>query len=121
MAQISDLIGERIVRVSGYGEGCEEITFTTASCKTFRMYHQQDCCERVIVDDIAGGELQDLVGEVVENAYESSSADLHTSESGTWTFYWIATNKVTLVIRWYGESNGYYGEGVEFDLVGAAT
>ncbi len=111
---IGELIGERLVGVNNIDN--EVIIFNTESGKEFQMYHDQDCCEHVYIDDIAGGNTGDLSGEVVLNAYESSHSDPRPTEddSGTWTFYWIATNEVTLVIRWYGSSNGYYGEGVDF-------
>jgi hypothetical protein len=90
------------------------------------MYHEQDCCESVRVDDISG-DLTDLfnepllVAEIVSNdefiqEYEESltERDRYIRESQTWTFYRFATINGYVDIRWLGESNGYYSESVTF-------
>jgi hypothetical protein len=105
--------------------GDEEMMFTTDDGEKYRMFHYQDCCESVTIEDIVG-DLNDLVGSPIIEAEEVSHAsdqkdlpdDLKTdSESYTWTFYKLGTAKGFVTIRWFGESNGYYSEGVDFKRI----
>lgn len=97
----------------------EEIYFTTDDGRRYKLFHQSDCCESVNVDDICG-EMSDLVGSPITQAEESTSdtnppgVTKECQDSFTWTFYRMATAKGQVVIRWYGESNGYYSERVDF-------
>lgn len=96
----------------------KELTFHTKEGRTFYMYHEQDCCENVYLAD-TGGDLKDVVGEPVLSAEKSSNNDPpledRDCESCTWTFYRLATNRGSICLRWFGESNGYYSEGVDFE------
>ena len=97
------------------------ITFTTVDGKRYRMFHDQGCCESVNIEDIIG-DLDDLVGSPILMAEEVTSNDVqerkkqseYSEDSFTWTFYKFATMKGYVTIRWLGESNGYYSEGVDF-------
>ena len=95
--------------------------------ETFKFYHIQNCCETVNIEDIEG-DLSDLenypilVAEEVtkESNKESDSADGYSHDRcshETWTFYKFRTIKGSVTVRWYGESNGYYSEDVDFKRV----
>lgn len=90
----------------------DEILFTDENGQVFKMMHMQDCCEAVWIESVVG-DLTDLVGSPILQAEEAVSDDTTASESGTWTFYKLATIKGYVDIRWCGQSNGYYSEGVD--------
>jgi hypothetical protein len=97
-------------------EDKENVSFIMDDASAYDMYHPQDCCEQVYLDDVVGG-LKDIMGYPVLSAYESSSEvepeDPH-DDSSTWTFYNISTIKGSVTLRWLGTSNGYYSERVGF-------
>jgi len=124
-AQIEDLIGKTfnyIQVVKNYGgRDKDEILFYIAGGDTYRMYHDQDCCESVNIEDICG-DLEDLIDRPIVMAEEITSKENPKDESDddgnfTWTFYKLATTKGYVTIRWYGSSNGYYSEEVNIERI----
>ena len=92
----------------------DSVVFVSESGENFIFYHDQDCCECVSIDDIAG-DLSDLEGEPLLSAEEVSGEipDVNRYGSFTYTFYKFETRKGSVTIRWFGESNGYYSEEVD--------
>ena len=114
MTSFEEIKGKTIKNISVDGD--EVIYFDFADGSLGKMHHWQDCCESVTIEDI-DGDVDSIVDAFVIDAYESSaSGEERDWCSSTWTFYRLVTDKGTLVIRWYGESNGYYSEAVSFDL-----
>ena len=113
--EIEILVGKTLTDITVNSEKTE-IVFATSDQK-FLMYHEQDCCEGVWLEDITG-DLDDLVGCPILSAEEASNTTdtpLDKDDSSyTWTFYHIRTLKGTVTLRWYGASNGYYSEHVYF-------
>ena len=116
--EISRMNGETIKSVDGMEPGSTEITFHCESGNTFTMFHMQDCCESVSVEDVCG-DASDVIGGVVVSAEERTDSGETDYGSQTFTFYDIQTTKGSVNIRWNGESNGYYSESV--DVVMNAT
>lgn len=107
------LMGALITKIEGATEGSEEIRFTLDNGDIFCMYHEQDCCEDVRVEDI-GGNIEDLLERPILLAEEViNEGDLEYGDTCTWTWYHFATIKGYVTIRWFGESNGYYSESVD--------
>jgi len=135
-----DILGKTLLKIEKNNN--EELIFYCDNGDIYKMYHGQECCENVFIDDICG-DLDDLVGvpllkaeevtnEDFVNSFENSFKEVEKSNDGytwissineegyykpesyTWTFYKFATINGYVDIRWYGESNGYYSESVDF-------
>jgi hypothetical protein len=120
MIDIKILIGKTLRHID-INESKDEIKFFCNDGDIFLMYHDQDCCEEVTIEDIIG-DINDLIGYPITMAEESISNENqkqkeYCEDSFTWTFYKFATIKGYVTIRWYGESNGYYSESVDFKKI----
>lgn len=132
---VSELLGKTLTSIVK-SESNDEIIFTDSESVQYKMYHMQDCCEGVYIDDVEG-DLEDLIGKPLTQAEEVSNEEFdeefknkfsfenewgskvdkdgnYEPESYTWTFYKFATVKGYVTIKWLGESNGYYSESVSF-------
>lgn len=127
MSQLSEftkeLIGKTLTEIDVNNDR-DEIVFTTSNHEKYKLYHSQDCCERVEIEDICGdlGDLlnsplliaEEITYEQDEEPPEVNKTD-YEDDSFTWTFYKLATIHGSITIRWLGESNGYYSEAVDFE------
>lgn len=119
---ISSLIGKTFLSVENINN--EEIIFKQDNGDIYKFFHEQVCCEHVYVEDICG-DLNDLVGVPLIESEEITNNLLNiedlkpppNSESYSWTFYKFRTTKGSVVIRWLGQSNGCYSEGVNLILI----
>ena len=125
---IQALVGKTLTVIAP-SDDKERIVFECSDGSEYVMFHSQDCCESVKVEDICG-DLSDLVGSPIIEAEEVVSQNAHPEgvrppeyqdESFTWTFYKLVTAKGRVTIRWYGDSNGYYSEDVDFDEIKPAA
>lgn len=119
--KFADLQGETLIRIDQDGQ--EILRFITNSGRAFVLFHSQNCCETVEIESIIG-DLDDLINTPILLAEEATSEedpegftpdkDFYRNDSQTWTFYKLRTIKGSVDIRWYGSSNGYYSESVDF-------
>lgn len=122
--EFAELLGKTLSEVDVDRER-DEIRFTCDDGTRFRMHHIGDCCESVTIDDVCG-DWADVLHSPVTLAEESTNSendppgwegDTKYRDSFTWTFYRLGTAKGMVTLRWYGESNGYYSESVDFEQV----
>lgn len=120
---VSELVGKTVEAIEVF---VDEIKFKCSDGSVYKMYHNQDCCESVSIEDVCG-DWGDLIGTPIlvaekvsnkkfEDDYANSEAGNDAARWGsyTWTFYKFATKKGYVDVRWYGSSNGYYPESVDF-------
>ena len=113
------MLGAIIIAID-VDDDTDEIVFELRNGEKYKMYHEQDCCESVYIEDI-NGDLDDLINTPLLIAEEAINPPLHPSvvvpgydQSYTWTFYKFGTLRGYVTIRWFGNSNGYYSESVDF-------
>ena len=108
-----ELKGKVFSDIKGLSEGSEIVRFYIGDKLAYVLVHLQECCESVYIEDVCG-DINDIIGSEILMAEEASNNDggrlSEYDKSYTWTFYKLATIKGYVTIRWYGTSNGYYGE-----------
>ena len=105
---IRDMVGKKVLGIY-YDE--ENFQIRTDDC-VYAFYHEQDCCESVLLtqvdgisDKIIGSRI--VIAEVVTDEKDTEYGHI------TWSFYKIGTNKGMIDFRFQGESDGGYSEIVD--------
>ena len=121
--KFSDLVGRTIADIVSSEE---ELTATLSDGQKCMLYHEQDCCESVSIQSVTG-DWSAIIGEPITVATEEETDQDPEGyqpgdyrDSWTWSIYTLETSKGRVVIRWLGESNGYYSESVYFRVLPAA-
>lgn len=119
-ADFYELVGKTItnIEVDSYYDN-DAIIFTCSDGSKYLMTHDQDCCELVFIESVTGNfdnllNTPIIMAEDISNLMEHEPSLDAYDESYTWTFYKLATINGYVTIRWYGTSNGYYSERVDF-------
>lgn len=108
-----ELQGKKIYSIEGLSKDSEEVRITFTDGTGIRMYHSQDCCERVWLEDCEDADPKDFVGATLVQFEEASNSGPSNCGIQEWTFYNIRTTKADVSLRWCGESNGYYSTSVD--------
>lgn len=108
---MNDFYGKTIVDVAGLERGSGSVTITFDDGCSIHMWHSQDCCESVSIEDVDSsvGNLDGAVFHDLEVYTKEGSSEWGVE---TYTFYTLKTDRGYVWIRWFGESNGYYSTGV---------
>jgi hypothetical protein len=118
--KFEDLKGKilsRITLIKDDPDNDDSVIFEVMGTKVrYKLFHDQDCCEQVNLEEVIG-DFDDLIGTPILLAEEVVNFD-HDPKNGddsyTWSFYKLSTIKGSVTLRWYGTSNGYYSEEVDF-------
>jgi hypothetical protein len=106
-ANFEDLIGKTITGIKVKKAGENTILFRTDDDVTYYMYHEQECCESVYLEDVIG-DLNCLIGSKILLAEAvSKNGGEDEDEYTIWTFYKLATAKGYVTLRWCGVSESY--------------
>lgn len=112
---ISDLKGQILTSIVNQHSEC--LIFTTSSGKKYQMYHRQDCCESVRIEDI-NGHLDDLIGYPILVAEESTNRD-NPKNLYDWLWGTIMNNRQIKFRAWSHKFKKFMSEG--FHIIGETT
>ena len=122
--ELEAIIGETVTGIDFFNDPYrrlpKEVLITIKSGKQLRLYHDQDCCETVELVSI-DGDICKLIGKPILSTELGVDEDYDgpeiSDDSGTETKITLRCDAETVIMRWIGESNGYYGEDVDFEIL----
>ena len=110
--EFETLKGKTLINIECKGDS--EIQFTDSENNIYHMYHEQECCEEVYIKDIYGNLSHLLDSPIIMAECIVNECNGYEWGTETWALYKLATVKGYVTISWYGKSNGYYFETVDF-------
>ena len=119
-ANFFELKGKIIKEINGLEINNDEV-FIRTNDETYKVYHEQDCCEHVRIVKVIGN-VNELIGEVIfaeEDAGANDpdwATDYNYDDHHTWTKYVLKTENNSLEFWFLGESNGYYSENISIKV-----
>lgn len=113
--EMEQIVGKTPVAINIRRDNGDEIRMGFSDGSQCMWYHSQDCCEDVRIEDVCGS-WNDLIGYPLLVAEERTEQKDIKYGSMTYTFYTFRGVGGSVDVRWYGESNGYYSESVDFHL-----
>ena len=116
-ARIEELVNKTIVSIEGMDKDSKDIYFRINDGSVYHMYHEQDCCEDVWLEDVAGNAHALIATPILKAEELTHHIDEGVFDSQTYTFYLLATVKGYVTLRWCGVSNGYYSEAVDLEVI----
>jgi hypothetical protein len=114
------LLGKTLTK---FDVGGNSVEIECSDGSKYSLFHSQDCCEHVYIEDVCG-DVNDLLGhallmsERVTNRDDEPQDDRYY-ESWTWTFFKFATVRGYVTVRFFGTSNGYYSETADLHKLAA--
>ena len=91
----------------------DEIFFYCSDGKIYQMYHEQEHSESVYIKNIKGN-IENLINTDILNVEIVTKDKKVPYGTATLTFYKFTTQKGSVTIKWFGNSNGHYSESVDF-------
>lgn len=123
IAKIAKHLASGLIKVEGLEVESETVLFYCKDGFIVEMFHYQDCCENVYLESADSIDNNDDIYtdcdwcEIEESTKKGDPINKDWDYSNTWTFYKMKTNKGYDTIRWYGTSNGYYSERIDFRIL----